>query len=260
MNIGKLENKVAVITGATRGIGEGIAKVFAGYGAKLVLVGRSKGIFDIAEILRQDGAEAVAVQADVGNPEDAERIAKTAIDNFGTVDIFVGNAAVFDASDIVSLTEETRDRVWSTNVNGNFNVLKVLLPYMMEKKCGKVAIVSSVTGFMVANPNRTAYATSKAAVIGLVKSLASEMAQYHINVNAICPGIIQTPMVEEVAAAKNPRNVQAALDEMGANIPWRRLGQPCDVGELVAFLCSHESDYVTGTQIVIDGGNSVTEH
>lgn len=260
MSTKKLENKVAVITGASKGIGEGIAKVFGSYGAKLVLVARSKPVFHLAEKLHQDGIEAVAIQADIRNTEDAKRIEKVAIENYGTVDIFIGNAGVFDTSDFLSLTEKTRNMVWDTNVNGNFNVLKLLLPYMMEKKCGKVVIVSSVTGYMVSNPNRTAYSTSKAALIGFTKSLASEMAQYNINVNAICPGIIQTPMIEKAASAKNSENIQESLDEMGRNIPWGRIGQPGEVGELAAFLGSNESDYITGTQIIIDGGNSISEY
>lgn len=137
--------------------------------------------------------------------------------------------------------------------------MKAVIPGMIEKGGGSVVIMSSVTGDMVADPGEAAYATSKAALVGLTKSLAREFADKNIRVNAICPGYVLTPLVEGMAKQSDPENPSRAIQAIADAVPLKRLADPCEVGELAAFLGSSESSYITGTQIVIDGGSTLPE-
>lgn len=145
------------------------------------------------------------------------------------------------------------------NIKGVWNVTKAVLPEMIARKDGRIVMMSSVTGDMVADPGETAYALTKAAIVGLTKSLAVEYAQSGIRVNAICPGYVRTPMAESIARQSNPEDPESVLTEMAKAIPMRRLADPLEVGELAAFLASDESSYLTGTQNVIDGGSTLPE-
>lgn len=255
----KLEGKVAVITGASKGIGEGISRVFAKYGAKLVLAARSESVLAFAKELNDKGYEAIGVQTDVSDESSASRLAQAAIDQYGTIDILVNNAGVCLLGDFLTCSNDDLDYHLDINIKGVWNMTKAVAPYMVEKEAGKIVIMSSVTGDMVADPGEVAYATSKAALVGFTKAMARELADYNITVNAICPGYVRTPMVEKMAAQSCAENPESVIDGMASAIPLKRLAQPEEVGELAAFLSSDESSYITGTQIVIDGGSTLPE-
>lgn len=257
--MGKLTGKVAFITGASKGIGEGIAKVFAKHGANLVLAARSQVTEELAEQLRREGTEVLVLSMDVTKRESIQEGVKKAIEQFGKIDVLVNNAGVCVLGEFLEQSDEERDFHFDVNIKGVWNVTREVLPYMINQKYGKIVILSSVTGDMVADPGEVAYATSKAALIGFTKSMAREVAEYNITVNAICPGYVLTPMVENMAKQSVPENPQSVIDGIAKAIPLKRLADPTEIGELAAFLGCEESSYITGTQIVIDGGSTLPE-
>lgn len=258
--MGKLNGKVAVITGASKGIGEGIASVYAKYGAKLVLAARGEKVLQLAEKLKESGAEAIGVQVDVSKKEDVIRLIDTAVETYGTIDVLVSNAGICILEDFMDDPEdEIRDKHFDINIKGTWNVVKAALPEMIKKKYGKIVIMSSVTGDMVADPGEAAYATSKAALIGFTKAMAREVAGSNITVNAICPGYVRTPLVEGMAKQSDPDDPERAIQAIADAVPLGRLADPKEVGELAAFLGCEESSYITGAQIVIDGGSTLPE-
>ena len=255
----KLDGKVAIITGASKGIGEGITKVFAKYGAKLVLAARSNKVIEFANELTDKGYDAIGVQTDVSDKASVEALVKTAVEKYGTIDILVNNAGVCVLGDLISCSDEDRDYHININIKGVWNVTKAVAPYMMDKKDGKIVIMSSVTGDMVADPGEAAYATTKAALVGFTKAMARELADYNITVNAICPGYVRTPLVENMAVQSCPENPESVIDGIASAVPLKRLARPEEIGELAAFLSCYESSYITGAQIVIDGGSTLPE-
>ena len=231
--MGKLTGKTALITGALQGIGEGIARTFARHGANLILLDISPEIEKLADELCGRGHRCTAVVADVRDPASVAAAIKRAKEKEGRIDILVNNAGVCRLGSFLDMSDDDRD----------FHIV----------------MMSSVTGDMVADPGETAYALTKAAIVGLTKSLAVEYAQSGIRVNAICPGYVRTPMAESIARQSNPEDPESVLTEMAKAIPMRRLADPLEVGELAAFLASDESSYLTGTQNVIDGGSTLPE-
>lgn len=260
MYMKKLEGKVAVITGASKGIGEGIAKVYAKYGAKCVLAARGTKVLELAEQLKQQGCEVTGVQTDVSDFASVENLVKTAEDTYGPVDVLVNNAGVCVLEDFLeSDSFENRDFHFDINIKGVWNTTKAVLPSMMKNKKGAIVIMSSVTGDMVADPGEVAYATSKAALVGFTKAMAREVADKNIRVNAICPGYVMTPLVEGMAKQSDPEDPSRAIKAIVDAVPLGRLADPEEIGELAAFLGCEESSYITGTQIVIDGGSTLPE-
>lgn len=256
----KLEGKVAVITGASKGIGEGIAKVYAKYGAKCVLAARGPKVLELAEQLRQQGSEAIGVQTDVSDFASVENLVKIAEETYGPVDILVNNAGICVLEDFLeSDSFENRDLHFDINIKGVWNTTKAVLPSMMKQHKGAIVIMSSVTGDMVADPGEVAYATSKAALIGFTKAMAREVADKNIRVNAICPGYVLTPLVEGMAKQSDPDDPSRAIKAIADAVPLGRLADSEEIGELAAFLGCEESSYITGTQIVIDGGSTLPE-
>lgn len=257
--MGKLSGKVAFITGASNGIGEGIAKVYAKHGAKLILVDLSPKILEVAEELTKGGFEAMGVVADVTQATQLNHAVEAGKQAYGNIHILVANAGVCRLGNFLDMSDADRDFHIDVNIKGTWNTVKAVLPELCAHKSGSIIITSSVTGDMVADPGETAYALSKAALVGLTKSLAVEFAPQNIRVNAICPGYVRTPMAESIAKQSNPDDPESVLTEMAKAIPLRRLALPTEVGELAAFLGSEESSYLTGTQTVIDGGSTLPE-
>lgn len=255
----KLTDKVAFITGASSGIGKGIAEVYANHEAKLILFDISEDIKDFAEELKDNGTEVLAVIGDVRKLEDLKTAVEKAKEKFNKIDVLVANAGVAKLGDFLEMSDQDRDFHIDVNIKGAWNTAKAVLPEMKENQYGNIVITSSVTGDMVADPGETAYALSKSALVGLTKSLAVEFAQDNIRVNAICPGYVQTPMADSIAEQSDAENPDSVLNEMSKAIPMRRLAKPEEVGELAAFLGSDESSYMTGTQSVIDGGSTLPE-
>jgi len=245
----EFEGKTAVVTGAGRGgrgIGRSIALELAAGGANIVIADYiEEAAQSVADEVKSAGREAVAVKADVANPEDADRIIKIAVDKFGTVDILINNAGITRDNLILRMTEEEWDSVLDVNLKGAFLCTKAAAKYMLRQRSGKIVNVASVMG-IIGNPGQANYSASKGGIIALTKTTARELGSRGINVNAVAPGFIQTVMTEEMP--------EQAKKDIESRIPLERLGTPDDVAKVVRFLCSEAAGYVTGQVINIDGG------
>jgi len=255
----KLVSRIAYITGGAMGNGEGIARVFARYGATVILADISEKVFETARNLQSQGFSALGFKVDVRNFDEVKKSVNEVLEKFHKVDILVNNAGVIKLANFLDMSDEVRDFHFDVNIKGTWNCTKAILPSMIRQKYGRIIIMSSVTGPMVADEGETAYAITKAALWGFTKALAREVAKYNITVNAICPGYIMTPMAMEIARQSNPDNPEAVIEGIARGVPLGRLGTIEEVGELAAFLASNESSYLTGTQIVIDGGSTLPE-
>jgi NAD(P)-dependent dehydrogenase (short-subunit alcohol dehydrogenase family) len=254
--IGRLSGKIALVTGAAMGNGQGIAKVLLSEGATVILADVSEQVNNTAAQL---GERAVPVIMDVTDKQQVDQIVKECEIAFGRIDILVNNAGIAKFSKFTDITDELRNLHIQVNLFGPWNCAKAVLPIMLKNKYGRIINMASVTGPYVADPGEIAYATTKAALIGFTKALAIETAADHITVNALCPGYILTPMVMHSAKESNPQNPQAVIDGIAAGIPMKRLGTTKNIGDLVAFLASDAAEYITGQDIIIDGGNGIPE-
>ena len=241
------ENKVALITGATRGIGKEIALELAANGYDIAVNCRS--IQDSLEEERKEieayGVRCEFVQADVANFEQCEAMVKETIEKFGEIDILVNNAGITKDGLIMRMKKEDFEAVIDINLTGTFNVTRNVIPYMIKQKSGRIINLSSVVG-VAGNAGQTNYSASKAGVIGFTKSLAKEVASRNILVNAVAPGFIDTDMTKVLS--------DSVKEGINAQIPLRRMGTPREVAKVVKFLASDDSSYVTGQVINIDGG------
>lgn len=256
----KLTGKVALITGAAAGLGEGISTAYAKYGAKLCMVDMSKDVEKTAEKLRKEyNAEIITFVGDVSNKEQMKEAAAKTAEKFGVINVACCNAGVCRLAPFEQMTDEMRDLHINVNIKGVWNTCQAVIPYMLKNGGGNIVIASSVTGDIVADAGEAAYAMSKAALVGLTKCLAVEYAQRNIRVNCSQLGYARTPMVERMAVESNPNDPESAINDIARGVPMRRLAKPIEVGELFAFLGSDESSYLTGSQIVIDGGSTLPE-
>ena len=224
----KLAGRVAVVTGAAVGLGEGISEAYSKYGAKLCMIDMSPAV--------------------------EQTVAK-----FGKLDVVCCNAGVCRLAPFEEMTDEMRDFHIDVNIKGVWNTCQVAVPYLLKNKGGAIVIASSVTGDIVADAGEAAYATTKAALVGLTKCLAVEYADRNIRVNCSQLGYARTPMVEKMAVESNPDDPESAINAIAMNVPMKRLAKPIEVGELFAFLGSDEASYITGAQFVIDGGATLPE-
>ncbi|PKM79716.1 MAG: oxidoreductase UcpA [Firmicutes bacterium HGW-Firmicutes-14] len=254
-----LSDKVAVVTGAAMGNGEGIARVLAQKGAKVILTDVSDTVFATADDIKAKGFDAVGYKMDVTKMTEIENVVNSVVEKFGRIDILVNNAGVIRLANFLEMSDEVRDFHFGVNVFGLWNCTKAILPVMVKQKYGKIVNMSSVTGPMVADEGETAYASTKAAIWGFTKALARETAKHNITVNAICPGYILTPMAEQIARESNPGDADSVIEQIAGGVPVGRLGHIEEIGYLVAFLASDEANYLTGTQVVIDGGSTLPE-
>ena len=242
--------RVAVVTGGSRGIGRAICTALAEKGCCVVVNCRHgvQAAEETAALCREKGAQALVVQADVSAPEGCEALFSQVQKAFGRVDILVNNAGVTRDNLIMRLTEEDYDKVLNTNLKGAFLCCKAASRLMMRQRYGRIVNLSSVVGLR-GNAGQTAYAASKAGVIGLTKSLAKELASRKITVNAVAPGFIDTDMTAALP--------QQARESLSQTIPMATLGQPEDVAAAVAFFASNEAAYITGQVLCVDGGMAV---
>jgi 3-oxoacyl-[acyl-carrier protein] reductase len=242
----KLTGKVALVTGAAQGIGKAIALLLARNGADLVVsdINLEKAE-ETAKEIRAIGPKAMAVKVDVANLSDVERMVAGILEKLAKIDILVNNAGITRDKLILRMTEEDWDAVLGVNLKGTFNCTKAVLRHMAKQRSGKIVNIASVVGEM-GNAGQANYSASKAGVIGLTKTIAREYAQRGINVNAIAPGYIETPMTEALP--------EKAKEELRKLIPMERLGKPEDVAEAVLFLVSEESSYMTGQVLNVNGG------
>ena len=242
----KLTGKVALVTGAAQGIGKAIALLLARNGADMVVsdINLEKAE-ETAKEIRAIGPKAMAVKVDVANLRDVEQMVTGILEKLAKIDILVNNAGITRDKLILRMTEEDWDAVLGVNLKGTFNCTKAVLRHMAKQRSGKIVNIASVVGEM-GNAGQANYSASKAGVIGLTKTIAREYAQRGINVNAIAPGYIETPMTEALP--------EKAKEELRRLIPMERLGKPEDVAEAVLFLVSEESSYITGQVLNVNGG------
>ena len=250
----KLENKVAVVTGGAMGNGKGIVDVFVKYGAKVAILDYSD---EIAKVVNNDNI--IGFKVDIRDKNTVKAAIDKVVEKFGKIDILVNNAGVCKLETFMNMDDELRDYHFDINIIGTWNVTKAVLPYMIKNNYGSIINLSSVTGPMVADAGEVAYATTKAAILGFTKALAREVVDNNIRVNAIMPGYIRTPMVDNMAKLSNPDNPEEVIDGIAGAIPMKRLGKIEELGELAAFLASEESSYITAQGIVIDGGSTLPE-
>lgn len=242
-----LENRVAVVTGASRGIGRAIALTFAARGAKVVVNYRSASdaAEEVAETIRTQGGEAAVFQADVSDFQQAQALIAFAVETFGKIDILVNNAGITRDTLIMMMSEEDWDTVHRVNLKGTFNCSKAAVRRMMRKRYGRIINITSVAGQM-GNAGQTNYSASKAGQIGFTKALAREVAARNITVNAIAAGYIETDIWADV-----PDEAKAAALSI---IPLGRKGRPEEIAFAALFLASEEAGYITGQILGVDGG------
>lgn len=242
-----LNGKIAVVTGAGRGIGRAIALQFAEFGAKVVLNYRSSiaQVEELLQAIKSAGGEAIAVQADISKEAEAKKLMEAAIKQYGRIDILVNNAGINKDNLLMRMSEEDFDQVIDVNLKGTFLCLKHASTIMLKQRSGKIINISSVVG-IAGNIGQTNYAASKAGVIGMTKSAARELASRGITVNAVAPGFIQTDMTDAL-----PEKIKEISI---ANIPLKRFGKASEVAGAVSFLASEAANYITGQVIQVDGG------
>jgi 3-oxoacyl-[acyl-carrier protein] reductase len=248
-----LSGKVAIVTGAGQGIGEGIARLFAKSGAKVVIATRSTANGQaVADSIVKSGGVASLNQTDVGQHDQVKRVVAQTVDRFGRLDIVVHNAGVYPILSIERLSDADLDHTLSVNLKAGFWFIQAALPHLRKQGGGRFLFTSSVTGPNVAMPETAHYAASKNGINGLIRTAALEYARENITVNGVEPGYILTPAMDALGGPE-------ALAEMAKQIPIGKLGLPIDVANAMLFLASDAAAYITGQTIVVDGGSTLPE-
>jgi len=242
-----LSNKVAIVTGSSRGIGAGIAKVLASCGAKMVVNHRSSAedAEAVAVAIRNDGGEATVIQADVSESSEAQELVKKSIDTYGQIDILVNNAGTTRDTLIMTMKDQDWDLVLQTNLSSTYYCSKAVIRPMMKKRRGRIINITSVVG-LAGQAGQTNYAASKAGIVGFTRSLAKEVGSRNITVNAIAPGFIPTALTDVLP--------DEAIQAVITNTPLGRLGSVEDVANATLFLASDEAAFITGQVLTVDGG------
>ena len=241
------EKKVVVVTGASRGIGKEIALKYAenGYNVAFNYVSDKTNVEELEKEFKDKGAEALIVKADVSKSEQVQEFIKAVIEKYGKIDVLVNNAGITRDMLLMRMKEEDFDKVIEINLKGTFLVTKEVVPYMMKKRDGKIISLSSVVG-VTGNAGQCNYSASKAGIIGFTKSIAKELASRNIRANAVAPGFIDTDMTNVLS--------DEVKENINKQIPMRRMGTAREIANVVYFLGSEESSYITGQVINIDGG------
>ncbi len=251
MATGQVAGKVALVTGAGSGMGAAAARALANEGASVVVADINEAAAAaLAAELVAAGHKAVAVGGDVARGADARRMVAAAVEQFGTIDIVAAIAGVLRTSRVDAITEDEWDLVLDVNLKGAFLVSQAAIPTMREQRSGRIIILASLAGRATSTLGGAHYTASKAGVLGLSRHLARELAPHNINVNAINPGIIDTPMVRANTSAEH-------LERVIDSIPFGRMGTPEEVADLIIFLASDASRYITGAAVDIHGGELI---
>lgn len=245
MGMVDLTGRVAIVTGASRGIGRAVARELADLGASVVVAARGHHAEEVAAAITAGGGTAQAVRADVTDPESVVRMVGTALERSGRVDILVNNAGIARDQVLLRMKRDDWDAVLATNLTAAFTCTQAVLRPMLKQRFGRIISISSVVGQM-GNPGQANYAASKAGLIGLAKAVAREVASRGITVNVVVPGLIDTDMTRAV--------IQDAREEWVSRIPLGRFGMPEDVAGAVCFLASDKASYITGQVFGVNGG------
>jgi len=247
-----LEGKNAIVTGGSQGIGTAASIELAREGANVCITYRKHEAeaLEVADVILKMGRKAIAVQCDTSSFADAERVVKTALDEFGKIDILVNNAGMNWDGVSWKMTEEQWDRVIEVNLKGYFNFTRHVAPLLKEQKSGKIINITSINGLR-GKFGQTNYSASKAGIIGFTKALAKELGTFNVNVNAVAPGLIETAMLRD--SDSRDKIVNMALNE----IVLKRVGQPEDLANVVVFLASEKARHITGEVIKVDGGQYI---
>lgn len=245
-----LDNSIALVTGAGRGIGRAIALELARAGAKVVVnyAGRADKAEETVRLIQEAGGEGIAVQADVSQAEEVDRLIQTTLEAYGKIDILVNNAGITRDTLLMRMKETDWDAVLDTNLKGVFLCTKAVTKGMMKQRSGCIVNISSVVG-ITGNAGQANYAAAKAGIIGFTKSIAKELASRGIRVNAVAPGYISTDMTESLS--------EDVKNQILAGVPLSRMGNPEDIAKAVAFLVSPASSYITGQTLSVDGGMAI---
>jgi 3-oxoacyl-[acyl-carrier protein] reductase len=242
----KLSKKIAVVTGASRGIGKAMAETYAQAGAHVICVSRNEDALNgVADLIRSNGGSASVAVCNVSDLKNFQKLIKDTADNYGSVDILVNNAGITRDTLIMRMSEDDWDTVIDINLKGAFNGIKAVTRTMMKQKSGRIINISSVVG-LTGNAGQVNYAASKAGLIGLTKSAAKEIGSRGITVNCIAPGYIATDMTDQLD--------DQAKDLLISQIPLGRIGSPDDIAATALFLASDEAGYITGQTFTVDGG------
>lgn len=245
-----LTGKIALVTGAGRGIGAEIARTFAREGAAVIINynGSKERAEKVAAEIIAAGGKAETYQCNVADDAACKEMIDTCIKSYGRIDILVNNAGITRDDLFMRMSEEDFDIVMDTNLKGTFHTIRHMSRYFLKQKSGKIINMSSVSGIL-GNAGQANYSASKAGVIGLTKSVARELASRRINVNAIAPGFIATDMTDAMT--------EEAKEKIAESIPFKRIGQPEEIAEMALFLASDKSDYITGQVFAVDGGMTI---
>lgn len=244
-----LKGRTAIVTGASRGIGRGIAQRFSEAGIRILVVSRSAG--EAETVAAAIGGEAAGFGADVSKSEDCEAMAAFALERFGGIDILCANAGIFPAARIGEMSAADFDEVLGTNLRSTFLCVKAVLPAMERAGQGRIVITSSITGPVTGYPGWSHYGASKAGQLGFMRTAAIELAPKRITVNAVMPGNIATEGLDGMGADY--------IGKMESSIPMRRLGSVADIANAALFFASDEAAYITGQGLVVDGGQILPE-
>jgi len=254
----KLQDNVAIITGAGSGMGQAIAIRFASEGAKvLVLDIDEEGARKTVERINETGGMALSIRTDVSKTNEAQNAIDFTIRNYGSVDILVNNAGIPSFDRLIDTPEDEWDRVLGVNLKGGFLFMKYAIPHMINRKNGVILNVASATG-LTGKENRCAYGASKAGLIFLTKAAALEYARFGVRVNCICPGTIDTPFTRKAVEAVSQRS--NASISLGSDHPIGRMGTTQEIAELALLLCSKDCEFLTGAIIPVDGGRTAGVH
>jgi 3-oxoacyl-[acyl-carrier protein] reductase len=247
-----MHDKVTIVTGAAKGIGRGIAGVFAAEGATLYIADIDEAAGkETAARLSAVGGTAEFLSVDVTDQASCESAVRCVLDTHGRLDVLVSNAGIYPQAFLAEMTEADWDRVFGINVKGMFFMVKAVLPGMRARNYGRIVLTSSVTGPITGYPGWAHYGATKAAMLGFMRSAAIEIAQQGVTINAVMPGNIMTEGMEGMG--------QEYIDALAASIPMKKLGTPEDIGNAMLFLASDEAGYITGQTIVVDGGQVLPE-